>query len=85
MMQLIEKGLILISDPVCDYIEEFREMHVKGDNGELKKAETTMTIRHLMTMTANKICSWQRDRPRLLFAPAPALFFHEIHAPPYDV
>jgi len=52
MMQLIERGIVLPSDPVCDYIEEFKETYVRGENGEIKKAETTMTIRHLMTMTA---------------------------------
>ena len=50
--ELIEKGIVMISDPVSDYIEEFKEMNIRGENGEIKKAETTMTIRHLMTMTA---------------------------------
>ncbi len=50
-MQLYEKGKFLMSDPLYFYIPEFREMYVKKD-GEIKKAEKTLTVGQLFTMTA---------------------------------
>lgn len=35
------------------------------------------------TITTNFPSSWQRDCPRLLFAPAAVLIFHEIRPAPY--
>lgn len=50
-LQLYEKGLYKLDDPISLYLPEFAEMTVKeGDT--LRKAQTPITIRHLFTMTA---------------------------------
>lgn len=55
-LQLVEKGLMLLSDPVSDYLPEYRDLLVKSTSeaGEavLEKAATVMTVRDLFTMTA---------------------------------
>lgn len=38
-LQLYEQGYFLLSDPLYDFIPEFKEMFVKTKNGELEKAE----------------------------------------------
>lgn len=50
--QLLERGKILLSDPLYDYIPEFKEMYVKTPEGELKKAVKPITIGDLFSMTA---------------------------------
>ena len=32
-LQLLEKGIFLLDDPVCEYIPEYRKMYVKDENG----------------------------------------------------
>ena len=51
-LQLLEKGKFLLSDPLYEYIPEFRDMHIKAENGELIKAKNPITIRDLFTMSA---------------------------------
>lgn len=51
-LQLYEKGYFLLDDPLSEYIPEFRTMYVRDENGNLKKAENQITLRHLFTMTA---------------------------------
>ncbi|QOS79066.1 beta-lactamase family protein [Paenibacillus sp. JNUCC31] len=55
-LQLVERGQILLSDPVSDYLPEYAEMQVKKtlSNGEvrLEKATKVITVRDLFTMTA---------------------------------
>ncbi len=51
-LQLYEKGLFLLDDPLYDFLPEFREMYVKGKDGEMKKAEKPITLRHLFAMTS---------------------------------
>ena len=51
-LQLYEKGLFLLDDPLYEYIPEYREMYIRGENGELIKAQKPITFRHLFTMTA---------------------------------
>ncbi|MFC9708819.1 serine hydrolase domain-containing protein [Paenibacillus sp. NPDC056933] len=55
-LQLVERGQILLSDPVSDYLPEYAEMKVKKtlSNGEvrLEKATRVITVRDLFTMTA---------------------------------
>ncbi|MFK0521840.1 serine hydrolase domain-containing protein [Paenibacillus illinoisensis] len=55
-LQLVERGHMLLSDPVSDYMPEFAEMNVKKimPNGEvrLEKATRAITVRDLFTMTA---------------------------------
>ncbi|MDR6716905.1 serine hydrolase domain-containing protein [Paenibacillus sp. 2003] len=55
-LQLVEKGEMLLSDPLSDYLPEYAEMTVKKTmaNGEirLEKATRAITVRDLFTMTA---------------------------------
>ncbi len=50
-LQLLEKGKILLSDPLYEYIPEFRDMYVKTKDG-VEKAKTPITLQNLFTMTA---------------------------------
>ena len=50
-LQLYERGLFLLDDPLSSFIPEYKEMYIgKGEN--LKKAESEITLRHLFTMTS---------------------------------
>ncbi len=51
-LQLLEKGIFLLDDPLYSFISEFKEMYVKDKNGNITKAESHITMRHLFTMTA---------------------------------
>ena len=51
-LQLYEKGIFLLDDPLCEYIPEFRDMYVKDKDGNIVKAKNPITLRHLFTMTA---------------------------------
>ena len=50
-LQLWERGLFSLEDKLSDYMPEFKEMTVKGDEGT-KKAENQILIKHLFEMTA---------------------------------
>ena len=57
IMQLVERGEILVTDPLYAFIPEFREMRVvrKNENGEITgehRAKTPITVKHLLTMTS---------------------------------
>ena len=51
-VQLLEQGKILLTDPLYDYIPEFREMYVKTPEGDVRRAENAITIGDLFSMTA---------------------------------
>ncbi len=51
-LQLVEQGKLSLDDPLYKYIPEFKDMYIKDDNGEIKKATNTITIKHLFTMTS---------------------------------
>ncbi|MGG4146816.1 serine hydrolase domain-containing protein [Paenibacillus algorifonticola] len=55
-LQLVERGDMLLSDPLSDYLPEYAEMTVRKTlpNGEvrLEKATRLITVRDLFTMTA---------------------------------
>lgn len=51
-LQLYEKGYFLLDDPLYDFIPEYGRMYVKTDRGDLIRAKTPITLRHLFTMTA---------------------------------
>ncbi len=51
-MQLIEKGIVSLDDPVDKYIPAFAEMRYVSPSGEIKKAENKMTVYQLLTMTS---------------------------------
>ena len=56
VMMLIEEGLLRLSDPVCSYIPQFKEMKVlvrKTDAGpEYEEAPRQITVRDLLTHTS---------------------------------
>lgn len=55
-LQLVERGAMLLSDPLSDYLPEYAEMTVKRTlaNGgiELERAALPITVRDLFVMTA---------------------------------
>ncbi|ACT03142.1 serine hydrolase domain-containing protein [Paenibacillus sp. JDR-2] len=55
-LQLVEKGAILLGDPISDYLPEFREMAVKkkqsDDESTTELSERPITVRDLFAMTA---------------------------------
>lgn len=50
-LQLYEQGKFLLSDPLYEYLPDFKKMYVK-DGDRIKAAENPITIRDLFTMTA---------------------------------
>ena len=50
-LQLYEQGKFLLSDPLFEYLPEFKKMYLK-DGDRIKAAENPITIRDLFTMTA---------------------------------
>ncbi len=50
-MQLVEKKLLSLDEPLYSFLPEFKNMVVESENG-IVKAETPITIRHLFCMTA---------------------------------
>ncbi|MBQ8146078.1 MAG: beta-lactamase family protein [Clostridia bacterium] len=51
-MQLVDKGIIKLDDPVSKYIPSFANLTVRNSNGTVAPCKTTMTIEHLFTMTS---------------------------------
>ncbi len=51
-MQLYERGMFLLDEPVCEFIPDFKDITVKDADGNIKKADKYITMRHLFTMTA---------------------------------
>ena len=51
VMQLVERDVIRLDDAVYEYLPEFKNMK-KIVDGRLEPVKNTMTVRHLMTMTA---------------------------------
>lgn len=56
-LQLYEKGVFLLDDPLYEYIPEFKDMYVK-EGDDVREAKNTITMRHLLTMTAGFIYSF---------------------------
>lgn len=50
--QLLERGKILLNDPLYEYIPEFRTMYVRDADGSVREAKNPITVDHLFTMTA---------------------------------
>lgn len=61
-MQLWEKGLFSLEDPLADYMPEFSEMTVQTENG-ICKAKNPILIRNLFEMTAG--FSYDLNTPQL--------------------
>ena len=60
VMQLVEKDIIRLDDAVYEYLPEFKNMKKKAD-GKLEDVKNTITIRHLLTMTAGMTYSIASD------------------------
>ncbi len=50
--QLLERGKILLTDPLYDYMPEFRHMAVKQPDGSITEAKNPITVGDLFSMTA---------------------------------
>lgn len=50
--QLLERGKILLTEPLSEYIPEFKDMDIKKEDGSLVKAQNPITIGDLFSMTA---------------------------------
>lgn len=51
-LQLYEQGIFLLSDPLYEYIPEYRHMNILVDDEQLIPAQNHITIGDLFTMTA---------------------------------
>lgn len=51
-LQFYEKGIFLLSDPLYEYIPEFKDMYIQSPDGEKIKAKNPITIADLFTMTS---------------------------------
>ncbi len=51
-LQLYEKGLFLLDDPVYDFIPEYKDITIIDESGNLAPSKKPMTLRHLFTMTS---------------------------------
>lgn len=60
-LQLYEKGLFLLDDPLYDFIPEYKDIYVNNKNGEKTKAKNSITLRHLFTMTSG--ITYNMDTP----------------------
>jgi len=52
ILQLMERGLLSLEDPVSKYLPEFAQMQVRTASGGTVDADNQITIFQLMTMTA---------------------------------
>lgn len=64
-MQLYEKGLVYLEDPLYEYIPEFREMPVAVEHSDgtvtFEKQRTPITLKNLLTMTSGIAYPDQND------------------------
>jgi CubicO group peptidase (beta-lactamase class C family) len=51
-LQLYERGLFSLDDPLSKYHSGFAKMLVRDENGEIREAKNTMKVRDLFCMTA---------------------------------
>ena len=51
-LKLLEGGVYKLDDPLYDFIPEYKDIHVKMENGDIIKSPVPITIRNLFTMTA---------------------------------
>ncbi|MDE0554348.1 MAG: serine hydrolase [Candidatus Poribacteria bacterium] len=64
VMMLYEEGRFQLGTPVSEFIPAFKDMQVYTENGqEIVDAETTMTIKHLLTHTAGLIYGGDGEHP----------------------
>ncbi len=51
-LQLFEQGKFLLTDPLYDYIPEYKTMYIKTPDGDLIKAKNDIKVQNLFNMTA---------------------------------
>lgn len=51
-LQLVEKGIILLDDPLYEYLPEYKDMYIKRANGEMVPATREIKVLNLFNMTA---------------------------------
>lgn len=78
-MQVVEKGLIGLDDPLNELLPEMAVIPILEDDGTLTKSDETITLRHLLTNTSGFGVPWfssklfhfnpgewpYKDKPRL--------------------
>ena len=60
-MQLLEKGKFLVTDPLYDYIPEYKTMYVDDGEGNIREAKSPITIGNLFSMTAGFTYNFKTD------------------------
>lgn len=60
-LQLLEQGQFLMSDPLYDYIPEYKHMYIKNENGKITEAKNPITIGNLFTMTSGLTYNFKSD------------------------
>ena len=60
-LTLYEKGTFLLSDPVYEYIPEWKDVKYRDENGNLHSVETPVTVGQLFTMTGGLNYNLQAD------------------------
>jgi len=63
-LQLWEKGLFQLDDPVSTYLPEYAEMTVQEEDGTIRPARTTLLVKHLFQMLGG--FSYNYKSPKLL-------------------
>ncbi len=66
-MQLVERGILRLDDPLYKYLPEFKVMSIKNGD-EITVAKKYITVRHLFTMSAG--FSYQTNSPSIQVAKA---------------
>lgn len=62
-LQLYERGMFLLDDPLYDFIPEYKNMLISDENGNTSKANNPITLRHLFTMTSG--LTYDRNSPAI--------------------
>lgn len=62
-MQLYEKGLFQLSDPVSKFVPELKDLTVLNGDGEREPANSEMTMQQLLTHTAGFSYGFDPDDP----------------------
>lgn len=59
-LQLVERGLCKLDDPLYAYIPEFKQMYIKSEDG-VREAKNPILLRHLFTMTSGLTYNTQSE------------------------
>ena len=65
-LQLVEKDIMRLDDAVYEYLPEYKEMYVKDEKCNIRKADMPITFRHLFTMSAGLTYNLESDAIKLL-------------------